>query len=225
MSFLCHARTWAVLAGIFVSTAAGAAGGHHAVDDANIADPGTCKVESWLTSARDSERLLHAGGGCRVGPVELNGSTEYARADGGSQTGHTLQGKWATALRPGFSAGLSAWTSWQAHLRPRWQGSTVSTLFSWKPQDDLALHLNLGRDFVNSGPDQGRSGVSVEWAARPGWSIVGERYLADGTHFVRVGARRSVTESWTVDLSRAQRLSGPGASNWTLGAAWQFSRL
>jgi len=100
----------------------------------------------------------------------------------------------------------------------------VSTLFSWKPQDDLALHLNVGRDFVNGGPDRGRSGASVEWAARPGWSIVGERYLADGTHFVRAGARWSVTESWTVDLSRAQRLSGPAASNWTLGAGWQLGR-
>jgi hypothetical protein len=154
-----------------------------------------------------------------VGPVELNGSTEYTRADGSRQTGYTFQGKWATELLPGFSAGLSAWTRWQARLRPRWQGSTVSALFSWKPQDDIALHLNLGRDFVNGGPDQDRSGVSVEWAARPGWSVVGERYLADGTHFVRVGAR------WTVDLSRAQHLSGPGASNWTLGTAWQFSRL
>jgi hypothetical protein len=224
MSRIAHARTWAVLAGIFASTAAGAAGGHHAVDDAAIAEPGSCKVESWLTGANSGERLLHLGSGCRVGPVELNGSTEYARADGSSQTGYTLQGKWATELLPGFSAGLSAWTSWQAHLRPRWQGNTVSTLFSWKPQDDFALHLNLGRDFVNGGPDRDRSGVSVEWAARPGWSIVGERYLADQTHYLRAGLRRTVSEGWAIDFSRAQRLSGPGASNWTLGTAWQFSR-
>jgi len=224
MSRVAHARTWAVLAGICASTAAVAAGGHHAVDDAAIAEPGACKVESWLTDAQDGERLLHAGGGCRVGPIELNGSAEYARVDGSSQTGYGLQGKWATELLPGFSAGLSLATNWQAHLRPRWQGSTLSTLFTWSPREDLSLHLNLGRDFVHGGDDQARSGAAVEWTARPGWSIVGERYLADRTHYLRAGLRRTVSEGWTVDFSRAQRLSGPRASNWTLGTAWQFGR-
>jgi len=109
-------------------------------------------------------------------------------------------------------------------VRPRYQGSTLSGLVSWFPRDDLALHLNLGRDFVRGDADQDRSGVSVEWTARPGWSITGERYLEVQTHFVRAGLRWAISEAWSVDLSRAHRLRGPGESTWTLGATWQFAR-
>jgi hypothetical protein len=33
-----------------------------------------------------------------------------------------------------------------------------------------------------------------------------------------------VTDGWSIDLSRAHRLHGPGDSNWTLGTTWQFER-
>jgi hypothetical protein len=214
----------ALAAALLAGGAAWAAGGHHAVDDAAILEPGNCKLESWFARAHGGERLLHAGGGCRVGPVELNAAGEYARPDGGSETGSALQAKWATELAPGFSAGLSLATGWQAHARPRYQGSTLAALFTWAARDDLALHLNLGRDFVHRDRDENRAGVSVEWTARPGWSLVAERYREQATHFMRAGARWAFTEGWNVDLSRAQRLNGPGASNWTLGALWQFQR-
>jgi hypothetical protein len=219
-----QARTWALLGGIVFATGAMAAGGHHAVDDAAILDPGLCKLEGWWTAARGGERLLHAGGGCRVGPVELNAAGEHSRADGSSETGSGLQAKWATELAPGFSAGLSLAVGWQAHVRPRYQGSTLSTLFTWAVRDDLSLHLNLGRDFVHRDADQNRGGVSAEWKAHPDWSVVAERYLEGGTHFVRGGVRWAVTDGWSIDLSRAHRLHGPGDSNWTLGTTWQFER-
>ena len=216
-----HSRAWALLAGIFSTTAVMAAGGHHALDDAVILEPGTCQVESWLTHSDDRQRRLHAGTGCRVGPLEIGVAAEHAlQAD----TGYGLQAKWATELLPRLHAGLSLSTGWQAHVRPRYQGSTLSGLVSWFPVDDLALHLNLGRDFVRGDADQDRSGVSVEWTARPGWSITGERYLEAQTHFVRAGLRWAISEAWSVDLSRAHRLRGPGESTWALGATWQFSR-
>jgi hypothetical protein len=219
-----RARTWALLAGTFSAACVMAAGGHHAVDDAAILDEGLCKLEGWWSRADGGERLLHAGGGCRVGPVELNATGEHTRADGDSQSGSGLQAKWATELTPGLSAGLSLAAGWQAHVRPRYQGSTLSTLFTWAARDDLSLHLNLGRDFVHRGADQNRGGVSAEWTAHPGWSLVAERYLEEGTHFVRAGARWAVSEGWSVDFSRAHRLRGPGKSNWTVGTAWQFAR-
>jgi hypothetical protein len=217
-------RACLLAAALFSVAAAHAAGGHHAVDDAAILEPGACKLEGWWTKDRGGERAVHAGGGCRVGPVELNAATEYARDGGSSQTAWGLQAKWAAELVPGVSAGLSLAPGWQAHIRPRYQGSTLAALFTWAARDDLALHLNLGRDLVHGGADQNRGGVSAEWLARPGWSLVAERYLEDGTHFVRGGARWAVTENWSVDISRAQRLHGPGASNWTLGTIWQFDR-
>ena len=223
---LARLRHCTALAALGWAAAAQAAGGHHAVDDAAILDPGLCKLEAWLTGAQGGERSAHAGGGCRIGPVELNGASEYARDGGPSQTNFGLQAKWATELAPGVSAGASAATDWQAHVRPRHQGATLAVLLTWAVRDDLALHANLGRDFVHGGTDQNRSGVAAEWMARPGWSLVAERYAEDRTQFVRAGVRWSVSDAWNIDLSRAQRLRGPGASNsnWTLGATWQFER-
>jgi len=211
----------AALLGLFSGFAV-AAGGHHAVDDASILDQGQCEIEGWLARG-GGERLLHAGTVCRVGPLDLAAAAEYARPGGGSETGWSLQAKWATELASGFSVGLLVTPAWHAHVRPRYEGSTVSALGSWW-RDELALHLNVGRDFVHGAADESRYGVAAEWAPRAAWSFVAERYRAEQTHFVRAGVRWSFRQGWNVDLSRAQRLSGPGASDWTLGATWEFPR-
>lgn len=200
-----------------------AAGGHHAVDDAAILDEGACKVESWIARG-GGERLLHAGAGCRVGPLELSAGADYARADGSSATGYGLAAKWAAELATGVSVGVVLAPGWQARVRPRYQGRTVLALATWAPRDDLSLHFNLGRDFLHRGDDEARHGGSVEWTPRTDWTLVLERFRAEQTHFARAGARWSFAQGWSVDLSRAQRLSGPGASDWTLGATWEFPR-
>lgn len=215
-------RTWAVAAGLLWATSVIAAGGHHALDDAVILEPGTCQVESWLTRAEGHERLLHAGGACRAGAIELGVAAERAHADGGSGSGYQVQGKWATEVRPGFNAGLSLTGIWQAHARPRYQATSLVGLASWFPREDMAFHLNLGRDFLQGQADENRAGVAGEWTVRAGWSLTGERYFEAGTHFLRAGVRWAINEAWSVDLSRAHRLQGPGASSWTLGASWQF---
>jgi len=219
-----RAAVLAFFAGIAMTPAVQAAGGHHAVDDAAILDAGTCEADSWFSRARGGERLLHAGTGCRFGPFELGGSAEYGRGAGSSETGYALQAKFATEVASGLSAGLSLNSGWLARARPRYQASTVAALLTWAPQDDIAVHLNLGRDFVHGGADENRGGVAVEWTVRAGWTVLGERYREQGTHFVRAGVRTAINERLSVDLSRAHRLSGPSPSNWTLGLKWQFMR-
>jgi hypothetical protein len=210
------ARTLTLSFGL-ASGAAWAAGGHHALDDATILEPDTCEAESWLTQSRGGQRLLHAGGACRVGPVELGAAAEHAREAGASGTGYALQVKWTTEVVPGFSAGFSLTPAWQAHARPHYQATTLMGLATWTPREDVALHLNLGRDFVRASSDENRAGVSVEWFPREHWSLTAERYLEQQAHFVRAGLRWFATELWTFDVSRAQRLHGPGESTWTLG--------
>ena len=209
-----------LMAAFFAGGSAWAAGGHHAVDDAAILEQGACEVESWLARSRGGERSLHAGASCRVGPLELGAATDYARQAGTSETGHALQSKWAADLGAGIAVGLSLTVSTQARARPRYQGTTAAALLTWTATKDLALHANLGRDFVHRGPDQNRSGLSAEWSFREGWSAIAERYVEDGSHYARAGLRRSITPAWTVDASHAARLRGPGASSWTLGVTW-----
>ena len=214
----------ALVAGLAMSGAAQAAGGHHGVDDAAILEPGTCELEGWFTRAGAGERLLHAGVGCRVGPVELGAAAERARDPAGHATGYGLQVKWATEVAPGLSAGVSVSPGWQAHVRPRYQGTTVSGLLTWAVREDVALHANLGRDLLHGASDLNRSGVAVEWTPKAGWSLMAERYAESATQFVRAGVRWAIVENVTVDLSRAHSLRGPGSSNWTLGATWLIDR-
>ncbi|WP_145897282.1 hypothetical protein [Caenimonas sedimenti] len=202
-----------------------AAGGHHAVDDAAILEPGQCELEGWFTRARGGERVFHAGAGCRVGPLELGVAGEHARPRGaGSESAWGLQAKWAQEVAKGFSVGLALSPVWAAHARPRYQGATLAGLATWVAHENVALHLNAGRDFVHRGDDENRYGVSAEWTGISGWSLVAERYKESQTHFARVGARWLAGENWSVDLSRAHRLTGPGVSNWTLGATWLLER-
>ncbi|MDP3761462.1 MAG: hypothetical protein Q8R01_13195 [Ramlibacter sp.] len=217
------ARTFVLSLG-FLSGAAFAAGGHHSLDDAAILEPGACEAESWLARSRGGQRLLHAGGACRVGPVELGASAEYARQAGASETAYAVQAKWATELAAGVSAGLSLASGWQAHVRPRYQGVTLVALATWAARDDVALHLNLGRDFNHAGSDENRYGVSVEWAPRENWSLTAERYAEERTHFVRAGLRWAANADWTFDVSRAHRLRGPGESTWIVGMTRAIAR-
>lgn len=207
-----------LLAAALAAGQALAAGGHHAVDDAAILEPGECEFQSWASHATGGGNLLHVGPGCRVGPVQLGAAAEHVRQGGEpSQTAWGLEAKWAREVAEGFSVGALLQPAWAAHIRPRYQGVSFAALATWTPREDVALHLNLGRDFVHRGQDLPRGGIGLEWMPAKQWSLVAERYLEQETHFLRAGARWLGGENWSVDLSRAQRLAGPNPSTWTLG--------
>jgi hypothetical protein len=216
--------TWpaTLVVGLLACGSALAAGGHHAVDDARIMGRGDCEQESWFSRARGGEKLLHAGGSCRVGPVELGVAAEYARAEGSSETGWELEAKWARRVVGDLSLGLLVQPDWQAHVRPRYQGAALVGLATWRASDAIALHLNLGREFVHQARDGKRGGLALEWEPIAAWSFVGERYREGGSHYLRAGARWAAGRTWTVDLSHARRLAGPGTSFWTLGLSFDL---
>ena len=206
------------IASLLLAGGAHAAGGHHAIDDAVLLEAGQCEAESWLSHAPGGGRLLHAGGSCRVGPVQLGGAGEHVRTSGNpSQTAWGLEAKWAHAVGEKLSIGALLQPAWQAHVSPRYQGVAFIALATWTPAENLALHANLGRDFVHGDRDRNRGGVAIEWSPVQRWTLVAERYREQDTHFARAGARWQAGERWSVDLGRAQRLSGPAPSTWTLG--------
>src|SRR5258707_5028815 len=83
-------------AAIFAWLAAGdarAANGAYAVDAADISEVGSCKVESWLSAATNSDLSAVANPSCVVNPfkpVELSLLTNRARSDG----------EWSTTIAP-----------------------------------------------------------------------------------------------------------------------------
>lgn len=210
------------ISGVLASGAAMAAGGHHGVDDAGILGAGECEHESWFSRAPARERLLHMGLNCGAGPVEVGLGGEHVRRPGSSDSAWSLEVKWARELAEGFSVGLSVQPAWQAHLRPRHTGRLVNALATWSPQPALAVHFNLGRDFVRRAPNLPRGGIGLDWTAAPGVTLTAERYLEEDTHTLRAGARWEAGRHWTLDVSRAQRVSGPSPSCWTIGVTLSF---
>jgi hypothetical protein len=70
-----------------------AANGAYAVDAADVGEAGSCKVESWLSAASNTDFTAVANPSCVVNPfrpVELSMLTNRARSDG----------EWSTAIQP-----------------------------------------------------------------------------------------------------------------------------
>jgi hypothetical protein len=217
-------RAVALHPALLASLAAHAAGGHHAVDDASILEPGQCQVESWADrEAGGARSLQHIGPTCRVGGVELGLNVDRVRLAGAGTTTVSPQVKWAMALDQRFSTGLVLSTAWQDRA-PRHVGSTLVVPFTWQAADTLLVHLNAGRDFHRHEADSARAGAALEWAPRADWSFVAERFHEGRADYWRAGARWVLTPAVNVDLSRARGLGAAAPAWWTLGLTWAFDR-
>jgi len=219
----CFAGT--VLAGLLTPAHSRAAGGHHAVDDAAILDPGQCQLEAWAEQASD-HRLQHLGQACRASGVEigwnLDRSVDHAEPIARSMG---LQLKWARDLQPGLGLGLGAvWAAGWQNGSPRFAGQTLLVPLSWSPRDDLVLHLNVGRDFRQDAPDVARQGVALEWHPAAPWQALVEWWRDALGPQRRVGLRYIVDDRVSVDLSRAQALDASRGAWWTLGLNWTLGR-
>lgn len=192
-------------------TSARAAGGHHAVDDAALLEPGQCQLETWWDRESGGARtMLHAGPACRVGPVELGLNVDRVRLDGtGTTSVAGAQVKWARTVDNVWSAGVVFNLAAQDHV-PRYLGSTLVVPVTWQTTETLLTHVNVGRDFRHGRPDTSRAGLALEWSPLTAWSFVAERFRESGANFWRAGARWSFTPSMTLDLCRSAMGSRSG---------------
>src|ERR1700738_892553 len=86
-----------VIAALLPSDGVWAANGAYAVDAADISEVGSCKVESWLSTATNTDFSAVANPSCAVNivrPVELSLQTVRFRSDGDWGTILALQAKW-----------------------------------------------------------------------------------------------------------------------------------
>lgn len=203
-----------------------AAGGHHAVDDAAMLEPGECQLETWAD--RDSHgvrSLVHLGPACRIGPVEagLNLDGVYM-TDTGTAAVVGPQIKWAYQLTESVGAGMVLGAGWQTQS-PRFVASTLVFPVTWQASESVTFHVNVGRDFRRGDePDTARAGAAVEWAPLAAWSFVAERFRESDVEHWRAGARYVLSKSASIDVSRAQGLHGGEPTWWTVGLNWAFAR-
>lgn len=200
----------------FAPTWSRAAGGHHAVDDAAIAEPGQCQLETWVERAR-AQGLQHAGGACRVSGIELGVNLDRSTApDGPAVRALGGQIKWAQELQPGLSVGAFWGATWQSGS-PRFAGHVLLLPLTWTLDSSLALHLNVGRDFPSQQPSAAHHGAAVEWQVSPAWQALAETWKDSLGRYDRVGLRHVINGQWSVDLSRARAGRGGRPAWWTVG--------
>ena len=202
-----------------------AAGGHHAVDDAAILDPGQCQLEVWNDREEGGLRsVFHTGPACRVGPVELGLNLDRSRTDtGGSIVSGGPQLKWAMPLSEHWSTGVVVAATWKSRA-PRYVGSSLVVPLTWQASDTLALHANLGRDFRHGERDSFHGGVAAEWSPTQALSFVAERWREGSVHYWRTGLRWTLSPAFNIDLSQARGLHGSARPWWSLGMTWVVDR-
>ena len=225
LSSLMRALRCIVYIGIAVARPALAAGGHHEVDDAVILDPRQCQVETWADWETGGDReLLHLGPGCRVGPVELTLNIDRTRAPGApSATVLGPQLKWARSIGERTSVGVVLSASWQDQ-GPDFVGGVAVVPLTWRADDALLVHINVGRDFRRGEPNPARAGAALEWSPSTAWSFVAERFREGKENLWRAGGRWTIGPSLSIDLSRASGNRESLPASWTLGLTWVLER-
>jgi hypothetical protein len=160
-----------------------AGGGARVVDDAEIAAPGVCQVESWATAGR-GYRLVHAapaGTPRHLPNVEIGGFAEYFRERGEEDVvvGPNLK----IALRPAEAGiGVALAGSLGFSLEDGRIGSAALVVpLTFDLADRLRANLNAGWAWTR-GPVAHESvwGGQLEYAATQALGLVGELFGASG---------------------------------------------
>ena len=219
-------RLPALALGLLLAAPDAPAGRPLTVDDASIAAPGNCQLESWHDSGNgvSSSWAMPACNFTGNWEVAL-GAASIAEA-GTRRTAGILQGK--TILRPladdGWGLGL---------VLARQQGAQASSSINvplslaWQGQDTL-LHANLGATHTHhAGRTQGSWGLALEHQldSATGWSV--ERYGQHGAGgATQLGLRHSVLPNrLQLDASWGRRLGGAREHIWSLGLVWSGAPL
>ncbi len=215
-----------LLAGIH--SASQAAGGHFAVDDAALLDPGQCQVEAWQERGDAHRfRIDHVGPGCRLGALEWGLNLDrYRLSEGSRGTAFGPQLKWAMPVSESFSLGLSAASYWDRSRThgTHFAGTSLVVPLTWQALSSVAVHVNLGQDLHPGESNTARRGLALEWTPSAQWSTQIERFDDNGERRLRAGLRYSLTPALSFDLSRARHLGSDSRPWWAAGVNWAFDR-
>ncbi|MFL6813569.1 MAG: hypothetical protein ACJ8EK_05965 [Bradyrhizobium sp.] len=212
-----------------------AANNAYAVDAADISEVGSCKVESWISSASNSDLSTVANPSCVVDlfkPVELSLLTNPSRADGAWST--TIAPKAKTNLVPtgigkfGFS--FYAGGSFDALTGENLSAFAVVPA-TFRLSETMRINLNAGW-LWNRAVDRHylTYGVGFDWKFTDvlQWTIetFGQAGAADVPSVVRprfqTGVRYRPNEIFSVDVIYGRNITGENANWITIGTTVRF---
>jgi hypothetical protein len=212
-----------------------AANGAYAVDAADISDVGSCKVESWLSAATNTDFSAVANPSCAVNifkPVELSLQTVASRSDGDWSTSIAPKAKWNIAPTGIGKLGYSFYAggSFDAMTGENLTAFAVVPA-TYRLSENTRINVNAGwlwdrtvdRHYLTYG-------VGFDWKFTDvlQWTIeaYGQAGATDTPSVVRprfqTGVRYRPNEIFSVDVIYGHNITGEN-SNWiTIGTTIRF---
>jgi hypothetical protein len=222
---------------VSMSTTAQAAGGAYQVDTAEVSEPGSCKVESWVSSADNRDLIASVAPSCVVNlgrPVELSAQFSRTRADD----------EWGTGANPKIKTNIlpSALGSWGFALTAiasydlltkENTALSVTVPATLRVSNVVRINLNAGwqRDRIAS-HDYFTYGAGFDWRTPDNvWTLTGEVFgmvgAADDTRGpveprFQVGIRYRPIDIFNVDVIYGRNLAGERADWITIATILRF---
>ena len=239
--------TVAALAALFLvvpwaADRAFASDGAFAVEDAEVDQPGACKVESWLSFADTRDRIGAVRGGCvfNLGrPVELNSLVQRSRSGSVWGTEFTFEvktnilpveaGRIGLAIQGGLSFDLLTGNS---------SGGFVTLPATYEFNDRFKINANLGWRYEHA-PDlhwlTWGAGFVWKFAESKPLTLIGEVFGQSGHRIpgepaqndprAQLGLRYTPIETVDFDVIYGRNINGENAHWITVGLNVRFNAL
>jgi hypothetical protein len=212
-----------------------AANGAYAVDAADISDAGSCKVESWLSTAANTDFSAFANPSCVVHvfrPVELSLLTNRAHSDGDWST--TIAPKAKTNLAP-TGIGKFGFSFYAGGAFDALTGENLAAFAvvpaTYRLSETMRINLNGGWLWDRTVDRHYLAyGLGFDWKFTDvlQWTIeaFGQAGAADIPSAVRprfqTGVRYRPNEIFSVDVIYGRNITGENANWITLGTTIRF---
>jgi hypothetical protein len=240
-------RLWTVARAVCVvasmaglSTQARAAGAAYQVDTADVSEIGSCKVESWISSAANHDVIASASPACVVSmfrPVEVSAQLTRSRGDG----------EWGTGILPKVKTNIvpTAIGSWGFAISATAAYDLITkentALFVTVPatlrvSNVVRINLNVGWQ-LDRVTDRNYLiyGAGFDWRTPDNiWTLTGEVFGQAGPALdqpgqveprFQLGLRYRPVDQFNIDLIYGRNLAGERANWITLATIVRFKPL
>lgn len=213
-----------------------AAGAAYQVDTAEVSEPGSCKVESWVSSAANRDVIAAVSPACVVNmfrPVEL--SAQFTRARGDGEWGTGVSPKVKTNIVPtaigSWGVAISATASYDLITREN-TALFVTIPATLRVSNVVRINLNAGWQLDRTtNRNYFTYGAGFDWRTPDNvWTLTGEMFgqagVAEEPGVVRprfqLGLRYRPVDQFNVDLIYGRNLTGERANWLTLATIVRF---
>jgi len=237
-------HSWAVASAVCAvaatagfSSEARASGAAYQVDTAEVSEVGSCKVESWISSAANHDVIASVSPACVVNlgrPVEVSAQFTRSRAD--SEWDTSIQPKMKTNLVPtsigswGFA--ISGTASYDLITKEN-TALAVTIPATLRVSNVVRFNVNLGWQLDRTTDNNYLTyGAGFDWRTPDNvWTLTGEVFGQAGPALdqpglnaprLQLGIRYRPIDQFNIDLIYGHNLAGERANWITLATVFRF---